>query len=191
MFIRVKIDGEHVILVNHNCGVNLLAEYLKLKTEISDRFEIDLCHQCGYLTKLHTLNPTLNGLKFLKNRTLYYVVRYQRDRSSILGGPSGTMTHVPVPIVGNNQRLAVQILGQVRKNKGVCTCLGEPSLIEFSLDGTAEFCGEKLIDHITKKSQKSLSHQQAISRAPSSVKKKLLGSKLDQTNKQATRSLTK
>ncbi|XP_073991356.1 uncharacterized protein isoform X2 [Rhodnius prolixus] len=136
MYIQVKANAEDAYLVNHNCGVRLIAEYVKMKSLLSSQSVIDLCHHCGYLVKLHTLDPTTNGITIFKNRTLYYLIQYQRTGEN-------SISHVPIPYVGENQKLSIQILNQIKRNNGECTCQSEPSLIEFSVSGTEGMFIEK------------------------------------------------
>uniref|UniRef100_T1HUD6 Uncharacterized protein n=1 Tax=Rhodnius prolixus TaxID=13249 RepID=T1HUD6_RHOPR len=96
MYIQVKANAEDAYLVNHNCGVRLIAEYVKMKSLLSS----------------------------------------QRTGEN-------SISHVPIPYVGENQKLSIQILNQIKRNNGECTCQSEPSLIEFSVSGTEGMFIEK------------------------------------------------
>ncbi|XP_063244059.1 uncharacterized protein LOC134543140 [Bacillus rossius redtenbacheri] len=95
MYIKVLYD-ENEVLLNPNCHVGVLHDYIKTmiqdspNVDLSADYEIDLCDASGALLSLYERPPATNGIEteLFTPRASYTVVFLERKEDGTLGKPT-------------------------------------------------------------------------------------------------------
>ncbi|XP_068626936.1 uncharacterized protein [Battus philenor] len=70
---------EQTLLLNPDCHVRVMLEYIRKKCKLGIYTQFDLCDEEGFLKRLFTYAPYTNAADFFEHRKTYYVVVLRQE----------------------------------------------------------------------------------------------------------------
>ncbi|KAM8753431.1 uncharacterized protein CXorf65 homolog [Rhynchonycteris naso] len=108
MFIYIKHGDNEEFLVNTNCAVHRMLNYIRQKVGLPEKDTIDLCDEAGTMKLFFLMKkPGDYAIKFLTPRDTYYVCKVAR------GAPGSRLAHAYlgfVPILKNPDHTLLEAL---------------------------------------------------------------------------------
>ncbi|KAF7265494.1 uncharacterized protein LOC143206539 [Rhynchophorus ferrugineus] len=72
--VEISNNGNKTLLINPNCPIGIIKDYLQNQLLIPDDQPFDLCTEKGKQIKLNEISVIESGLEILKEREIYYVI---------------------------------------------------------------------------------------------------------------------
>ncbi|XP_024946490.1 uncharacterized protein LOC107274218 isoform X3 [Cephus cinctus] len=100
---------EKEMLVNINCSIGIIIDYIREIAQLDEKVEFDLCDEITYqLKNVYSFRPYVSGLMILRPNLTYLIVILQRDSS-------GQILNA-VPIVPERSTKSINdIVAKIRK----------------------------------------------------------------------------
>nr|XP_024217828.1 uncharacterized protein CXorf65 homolog [Halyomorpha halys] len=82
MFAKVLYGDSNEMIINPNCYVRLIYEYIRIKADVPSDVEIDLCDSKGNLKKINEPPSYKSGLDLLELGETYYIVALRGENKN-------------------------------------------------------------------------------------------------------------
>lgn len=92
MFFKLFYGEGEEVLINPNCHIRLIYDYIRLKVGASDDMEIDVCDVHGDTKHIYEQPYHLNGLEIFEQRKSYYLLAIRKLPDGSLRNPSLAMS---------------------------------------------------------------------------------------------------